>query len=62
LPEIPKFDVKLAREILREAGYSWDKEGRLVYPPPTDKKFVERVNRVCKPGYTWGGLKMLPAG
>jgi len=62
LPEIPRFDLKLAREILREAGYSWDKEGRLVYPPPTDKKFVERVNRVCKPGYTWGGLKMLPAG
>jgi peptide/nickel transport system substrate-binding protein len=62
LPEIPKFDLKLAREILRGAGYSWDKEGRLVYPPPTDKKFIERVNRVCKPGYTWGGLKMQPSG
>ena len=31
-----------------------------MYPPLTDKKFVERVTRVCKPGYAWGGLKMQP--
>ena len=62
LPEIPKFDLKMAREILREAGYSWDKDGRLVYPPPTDKKFIERVTRVLKPGQPWGGLKMQPVG
>ena len=60
LPPIPTYDVKLARQILKDAGYSWDKEGRLVYPPPTDKKFIERVTKVCKPGYTWGGLKMQP--
>jgi len=62
LPPIPKYDLNQARQILKEAGYSWDKEGRLVYPPPTDKKFIERVNRVCKPGYHWGGLKTLPKG
>ncbi|NIR99336.1 MAG: hypothetical protein GWO39_14710 [Gammaproteobacteria bacterium] len=48
-----------ARQILKDAGYSWDSAGRLVYPPPSDTRFRERVNRVCKPGYTWGGLKML---
>jgi peptide/nickel transport system substrate-binding protein len=62
LPPIPKYDLKLARQILKEAGYSWDGEGRLVYPPPTDKKFVERVNRVVKEGYHWGGLKMQRRG
>ncbi len=60
LPPIPKYDLKLARQILKEAGYHWDKEGQLVYPAPTDKKFIERVTRVCKPGYHWGGLKMQP--
>jgi len=60
LPPVPAYDLKLARQILKEAGYSWDSEGRLVYPPPTDKKFMERVTRVCRPGYTWGGLKMQP--
>jgi len=58
LPSIPQYDLKAARQILKDAGYSWDKEGRLVYPPPTDKKFIERVTRVCKPGFSWGGLKM----
>jgi peptide/nickel transport system substrate-binding protein len=60
LPALPEYDLKLARQILKDAGYSWDKAGRLVYPPPTDKKFIERVNRVSKEGYTWGGLKMIP--
>jgi peptide/nickel transport system substrate-binding protein len=60
LPPIPQYDLKLARQVLKEAGYSWDSEGRLIYPPPGDKKFADRVNRVCKPGYTWGGLKMQP--
>jgi len=60
LPPVPAYDVKLARQILKDAGYGWDSEGRLVYPSPTDKKFMERVTRVCKPGYTWGGLKMQP--
>jgi peptide/nickel transport system substrate-binding protein len=62
LPPIPKYDLKLARQILKDAGYSWNSAGRLVYPPPTDKKFIERVTRVCKPGYHWGGLKMQPKG
>jgi peptide/nickel transport system substrate-binding protein len=60
LPSLPKYDLKLARQILKDAGYSWNSEGRLVYPPSTDKKFIERVTRVCKPGYHWGGLKMQP--
>jgi peptide/nickel transport system substrate-binding protein len=60
LPPLPKYDLKLARQILKDAGYSWDGDGRLVYPPPGDKKFTERVNRVCKVGYNWGGLKMQP--
>lgn len=60
LPPIPHYDLKLARQIFKDAGYSWDKEGQLVYPPPTDKEFIARISRVCKAGYTWGGLKMLP--
>ncbi|MCW5730904.1 MAG: hypothetical protein KIT20_09115 [Alphaproteobacteria bacterium] len=59
LPPIPKFDLKLAREILKEAGYSWASDGRLVYPSPDDSKFRQRIVKVCKEGYTWGGLKML---
>lgn len=59
LPPIPEFNLEKARKILKDAGYSWDKQGRLVYPPPSDSKWVERVNRVCGPDYTWGGLKML---
>jgi hypothetical protein len=31
----------------------------LLYPPPGDTGFRDRVTRVCKPGYDWGGLKML---
>jgi peptide/nickel transport system substrate-binding protein len=60
LPPIPKYDLKLARQILKAAGYGWDREGRLIYPPPGDPKFSERVTRVCKTGNTWGGLKMQP--
>jgi peptide/nickel transport system substrate-binding protein len=26
------FDMEKARAILKEAGYQWDKEGRLCYP------------------------------
>jgi len=58
LPAIPEFDMDKARKILKDAGYSWNSKGQLVYPPPTDKKFVERVNRVCVHD-SWGGLKML---
>jgi peptide/nickel transport system substrate-binding protein len=59
LPPIPEFDLDKSREILREAGYSWAPDGRLVYPPPSDERFRARVTAVCKPGYAWGGLKML---
>jgi len=33
-PDIPiiDFDLNKAREILKTAGYTWDKEGRLCYP------------------------------
>jgi peptide/nickel transport system substrate-binding protein len=59
LPAPPPFDLNRAREILRAAGYSWASDGRLVYPAPTDANFRKRVTEVCKPGYKWGGLKML---
>lgn len=59
LPPAPEFDLKKAREILKEAGYSWRGDGRLVYPGSNDAKFRERVTRVTAPGYKWGGLKML---
>ena len=59
LPPQPTFDLKKAKDILAAAGYLWASDGRLVYPPPTDEKFRERVTKVCKDGFTWGGLKML---
>ena len=59
LPPIPPFDLDKARDILAAAGYSWAEDGRLVYPPPDDAGFRARVTAVCKPGYDWGGLKML---
>jgi peptide/nickel transport system substrate-binding protein len=33
-PDIPiiEFDLDKAREILKAAGYTWDKKGRLCYP------------------------------
>jgi len=60
LPPIPKFDLNKARQILKDAGYTWDSDGRLVYPDPGNKAFIKRVTDVVKPGYKWGGLKMAP--
>jgi peptide/nickel transport system substrate-binding protein len=59
LPPLPEFNLALARQILKAAGYGWDGEGRLTYPSPSDARYRERVRRVSKPGYTWGGLTML---
>ncbi len=59
LPPQPQFDLDKARAILKDAGYSWASDGRLVYPGPDDAKFRQRAERVCKEGYKWGGLKML---
>lgn len=59
LPPVPAFDLARAREILQGAGYRWDGGGRLLYPAPTDAAYRERVRRVSKPGYAWGGLMML---
>lgn len=59
LPPRPAFDLDKARKILKAAGYSWAADGRLVYPSSNDAKFRNRVEQVCKEGYTWGGLKML---
>jgi peptide/nickel transport system substrate-binding protein len=59
LPPVPPFDLARARAILAAAGYRWDGDGRLLYPPPDDAAYRERVRRVSKPGYTWGGLMML---
>jgi peptide/nickel transport system substrate-binding protein len=59
LPPQPQFDLDKARAILKDAGYSWASDGRLVYPAPDDAKFRQRVEQVSKEGYKWGGLKML---
>ena len=59
LPPVPPFDLAKARAILKEAGYTWADDGRLVYPPPDDAGFRARVRKVCKDGYTWGGLEMI---
>ncbi|MDQ8729134.1 ABC transporter substrate-binding protein [Bradyrhizobium sp. LHD-71] len=58
VPAIPEFDLKKAKDILQAAGYTWGSDGRLLYPPADNKGFRDRVNRVVKEGYTWGGLKM----
>jgi peptide/nickel transport system substrate-binding protein len=39
------YDVQRARQILKEAGYSWD-GGSLVFPPETDAKYKKRVSDV----------------
>ena len=59
LPPLPEFNLGQARQILQAAGYSWDAQGRLLYPSPTDARYRERVRHVSKPGYSWGGLMML---
>jgi ABC-type transport system substrate-binding protein len=59
LPPIPEFNLDLARSILKQASYSWASDGRLMYPSPSDQRYRDRVRRVSKPGYTWGGLMML---
>lgn len=59
LPPTPEFDLDKARAILEEAGYGWDSDGRLTYPGREDEAWVDRVRRVTKDGYTWGGLLML---
>lgn len=59
LPPVPPFDMAKARAILKEAGYTWADDGRLVYPSPVDAGFRSRVRKVCKDGYTWGGLEMI---
>ena len=60
LPKVPQFDLAKARQILKDAGYSWAPDGRLVYPSSRDANFRKRVTQVSKDGYKWGGLKMLP--
>ena len=59
LPPVPPFDLAKARAILKDAGYTWSDDGRLVYPSPDDAGFRSRVRKVCKDGYTWGGLEMI---
>lgn len=62
LPRPPEFSLAKAREVLKAAGYGWASDGRLLYPSPKDDAWRQRVTRVSKEGYTWGGLKMLPPG
>jgi peptide/nickel transport system substrate-binding protein len=59
LPAIPPFDLARARQILTAAGYSWDPEGRLLYPLSSDAAYRRRVEQVSKDGCKWGGLEML---
>ncbi|MGE0205263.1 MAG: ABC transporter substrate-binding protein [Hyphomicrobiaceae bacterium] len=59
LPAIPPFDLAKAREILKAAGYSWNSNGRLVYPSAKNEAWKARVRKVVKDGYTWGGIKMI---
>jgi len=61
LPPIPEFDLAKARQILQEAGYRWAPDGRLMYPPPTDEAWRQRVRSVVKPGagYEWAGIQMI---
>lgn len=64
LPPIPEFDLEKARQILKDAGYRWAANGRLMYPAANDEKWKERVRGVVKPGagYTWAGIQMLEEG
>jgi peptide/nickel transport system substrate-binding protein len=48
LPEV-KFDLDKARKILKDAGYGWDDEGRLLYPDPNDPNYRKRIDRVIAP-------------
>jgi peptide/nickel transport system substrate-binding protein len=59
LPPVPPFDLDKARAILKAAGYSWDGDGRLLYPSSGDTDFRRRVKQVCEDGDTWGGLEMI---
>jgi peptide/nickel transport system substrate-binding protein len=61
LPPVPEFNLEKARQILKDAGYRWAPDGRLMYPPPTDEKWKERVRNVVKPGtdYKWLGIQMI---
>ena len=60
LPPVDAYNPDKARQILKDAGYSWDSSGRLVYPPPTDQNFIRRINQVTKNPGEWRGLKMMP--
>ena len=59
LPPVPEFDIEKARQILKDAGYRWAPDGRLMYPRPSDEKWKQRVRQVVKPGYGWGGIQMI---
>jgi len=61
LPPVPEFNLDKARQILKDAGYRWAADGRLMYPAPNDEKWKERVRTVVKPGagYTWRGINMI---
>jgi peptide/nickel transport system substrate-binding protein len=40
------YDLQRARQILKDAGYTWDGSGGLVFPAEGDQKFKKRVNDV----------------
>ena len=40
------YALQRARQILKDAGYTWDGTGRLVFPADGDAKFRKRVNDV----------------
>ena len=50
-----EFDIEKSKEILVAAGYSWDEDGRLLYPNPEDADFQRRVEQVTsRPDDWWG--------
>ncbi len=55
----PELDLDMAHAITGQAGYTSDSAARLLDPPPGDEGLGQRVDRVTRGGYTWGGLKML---
>ncbi len=39
------YNLDEARKLLAEGGYSWDKEGRLLYPSPDNAAYKKRVEQ-----------------
>ena len=50
-----EFNIEGARQVLSDAGYSWDSDNRLLYPNPDDANFRGRIEQVLsRPDDWWG--------